>query len=208
MGKPLLATSLAALMILSLAACSHNSDGLPPLVGQARSDAASPYVIGPGDSLQVFIWRNPDLSAQVLVRPDGRITIPLIEDLEVAGKPPTEVAREIEKRLAEYVVEPKATVIMQNFVGPLDRQIRVVGEAAKPQAIPFRQDMTVLDVLIAAGGLTPFAAGNRAVIVRKVQGKGSDSYRIRLTDLIENGDMSANVEVAPGDILIIPQKWL
>lgn len=208
MGKPLLASSLAALMIWSLAACSHSSDGLPPLVGQTRSDAASAYVIGPGDALQVFIWRNPDLSAQVSVRPDGRITIPLIEDLEVAGKAPTDVAREIEKRLAEYVVEPKATVIMQNFVGPLDRQIRVVGEAAKPQAIPFRQDMTVLDVLIAAGGLTPFAAGNRAVIVRKIQGKGSDSYRIRLNDLIENGDMSANVEVAPGDILIIPQKWL
>lgn len=204
MRKPL----LAALTILSLAACSHRSDGLPPLVGQAKEDSTSAYVIGPGDALHVFIWRNPDLSAQVSVRPDGRITIPLIEDLVVAGKAPTDVAREIEKRLAEFVVEPKATVIMQNFVGPLDRQIRVVGEAAKPQAIPFRQDMTVLDVLIAAGGLTPFAAGNRAVIVRKVEGKGADSYRIRLNDLIEDGDLSANVQVAPGDILIIPQKWL
>ncbi|MBC7908746.1 MAG: polysaccharide biosynthesis/export family protein [Rhodospirillaceae bacterium] len=204
MRKPL----LAALTILSLAACSHRSDGLPPLVGQAKEDSTAAYVIGPGDALQVFIWRNPDLSAQVSVRPDGRITIPLIEDLVVAGKAPTDVAREIEKRLSEFVVEPKATVIMQNFVGPLDRQIRVVGEAAKPQAIPFRQDMTVLDVLIAAGGLTPFAAGNRAVIVRKVEGKGSDSYRIRLNDLIEDGDLSANVQVAPGDILIIPQKWL
>lgn len=193
---------------LVLASCGGGRDA-PLLVDQAQDvRQAEDYLIGAGDAVQVFVWRSPDLSASVQVRPDGRISVPLIDDLPVAGKTPSQVAREVEAKLAEYVVAPKVTVIMQDFVGPLDRRIRVLGEAAKPQAVPFRRDITVLDVLIAAGGLTPFAAGNRAMIVRRsVDNVTQDSYRVRLTDLMDQGDMSANVQLAPGDVIIIPQKW-
>lgn len=191
-------------LVLALAACSGVPDA--PFLTTLETPEHSAYLIGPGDMVNVFVWRTPDLSAVVRVRPDGRISVPLIEDLVVAGKAPTEVAREIELKLEQYVREPKVTVIMQDFIGPFDRQIRVVGEAAKPQAIPYRRDMTVLDVLIASGGLTAFAAGNKAVIVRKgLEQQGT--FRVRLSDLIKDGDMSANVQVAPGDVLLIPQSW-
>ena len=140
------------------------------------------------------------------VRPDGRISLPLIEDLQAANKTPTELARDVEKVLAEFVQNPVVTVIVTNFVGPFDQQVRVVGEASTPQAIPYREKMTVLDVMIAVGGLTEFAAGNRAVIVRS-SGKKKNSYRVRLDDLLKDGDVSANVDVLPGDVLIIPQSW-
>jgi polysaccharide export outer membrane protein len=195
---------LSAAAFYLLAACSATPDA--PLIATAEVPDEPAYVIGPGDQVQVFVWRNPDLTATINVRPDGRISVPLIEDLLVAGKAPSTVAREIETKLADYVREPKVTVIVNGFVGPADRQIRVVGEAAKPQAIPFRKDMTVLDVLIAAGGLTEFAAGNQALIVRRVAGKQT-TFRVRLADLIKGGDMSANAQVAPGDVLLIPQSW-
>jgi len=146
------------------------------------------------------------LSTTVPVRPDGRISLPLIEDLQAANKTPTELARDVEKVLAEFVQNPVVTVIVTNFVGPFDQQVRVVGEASTPQAIPYREKMTVLDVMIAVGGLTEFAAGNRAVIVRS-SGKKKNSYRVRLDDLLKDGDVSANVDVLPGDVLIIPQSW-
>lgn len=177
-----------------------------PLRAGEEGAAPAEYLVGPGDMVQVFVWRSPDLSTTVRVRPDGRISVPLIEDLPVGGKPPTEIAREVETRLAAYVREPKVTVIVQDFVGPFDRQVRVVGAAAKPQGIPYRKDMTVLDVLIAAGGLTTFADGNNAVIVRKTK-EGSTQFRVRLADLIKDADMSANAQVAPGDVLLIPQRW-
>lgn len=187
-----------------LAACSGSPDA--PLMAGVAQSGSSEYQIGPGDQVQVFVWRNQDLTTVVRVRPDGRISVPLIDDLVVVGKSPSQVSREIETKLAYYVREPKVTVIVQDFIGPFDRQIRVVGEAAKPQAIPYRADMTVLDVLIAAGGLTQFANGNGAVIVRRTEGKPS-SFRVRLADLMKDGDMGANVEVAPGDVLLIPQSW-
>ncbi|CAK0753996.1 polysaccharide biosynthesis/export protein [Azospirillaceae bacterium] len=156
--------------------------------------------------MQVFVWRNPDLSATVRVRPDGRISVPLIDDLPVSGKTPSEVARDLEEKLGEYVKDSKVTIIMVDFIGPMDRQIRVVGEAAKPQSVSYRRGMTVLDVMIASGGLTPFAAGNRATISRTIN-RQAVTYRVRLADLLKDGDLTANVEVAPGDVITVPLSW-
>ena len=192
-------------MILSLAACAVFGDdtGYAP---QTVEKSQGGYLIGAGDSLQVFVWRSPELSANVKVRPDGRISLPLVEDMPSAGKSPTQLARDIEQVLAKYVQQPVVSVIVSDFVGPFDQQVRVVGEAAKPQAIPYRSQMTLLDLMIAVGGMTDFAAGNRAVLVRRA-GDDRQSFRVRLSDLMRDGDVSANVQVAPGDILIIPQSW-
>jgi len=162
------------------------------------------YIIGPGDSLQVTVWRNPELSTAVPVRPDGKIAAPLIDELVAQGKTSTQLARDIEKQLAKYVRDPIVTVIVTGFIGPYSEQIRVVGEAARPQVLPFKQKMTLLDVMIAVGGLTDFAAGNNATILRGAD--GNKQYSVRLKDLIKRGDVSANVEMRPGDILIIPQS--
>lgn len=164
------------------------------------------YLIGPGDSLNIFVWRNPDLSTSVPVRPDGRITIPLVEDLQASGKTPTQLARDIEKALAKYVKDPLVTVMVTGFVGPYSQQIRVVGEAAQPQALPYRDRMTLLDVMIAVGGLTEFAAGNRARLIRIVDGE-QQVMELRLDDLLKDGDISANIPMLPGDTLIIPESW-
>lgn len=164
------------------------------------------YIIGANDNLSIFVWRNGDLSTSVPVRPDGRISTPLIEDLQAAGKTPTQLARDIEEELKRYVQDPIVTVIVTGFVGPFNQQVRVVGEAQQPVAIPYRERMSVLDVMIAVGGLTEFAAGNRAVLVRSIEGEPR-SLRVRLDDLIEDGDVTANVGVLPGDILIIPQSY-
>lgn len=190
---------------MALAGCTTS---LPeaPLQVEVEPSVSDSYLVGPGDMLKVFVWRSPELSAPVKVRPDGRISVPLIEDLDVAGKTPSVIARSIETRLGEFVVEPKVTVIVQDFFGPSDRQVRVVGGAAKPQSVPYHRDMTVLDVLIAAGGLTTFADGNEAVLVRR-GADGVARLRVRLADLIKRGDMDANVQVAPGDVLLIPLRW-
>jgi polysaccharide biosynthesis/export protein len=164
------------------------------------------YLIGPGDNLQIFVWRNPELTSTVPVRPDGRISVPLVEDMPAIGKTPTMLARDIEQVLKQYVQEPIVNVIVTGFVGPFGQQIRVVGEAAKPQAVSFRANMSLLDIMIDVGGLTRFAAGNRAVIVRRIDGKDQEQ-RVRLDDLIKDGDVSANVKMLPGDILIIPQSY-
>jgi polysaccharide export outer membrane protein len=169
-------------------------------------DQAS-YIIGPTDTLQIFVWRQPELTMPVTVRPDGKISVPLIDDLQAAGRTPSELAQAITKVLSEYIQDPKVTVIVTNFVGPFDQQIRVVGEAARPQAIAYRRNMTVLDVMIAAGGLTEFAAGNRAVIVRRGPDGQQKSYSVKLDSLLRNGDVSANAYVLPGDVIIIPQSW-
>lgn len=187
-----------------LAACAMNPDA--PAAVADSGEPTPQYVIGPTDGLQIFVWRNPELSTGVTVRPDGRISVPLIEDLDAAGKTPTQLAREMEKILSEFVQDPVVTVIVSGFVGPFDQQIRVVGEATEPRAIQYRSKMTALDAIIEVNGLTEFAAGNRAVIVRIVDGK-SQSYRVRLDDLIKDGDVTANVEMLPGDILIIPESW-
>lgn len=194
---------VACLLAVATGACSDVQDA--PTAPQSVAESPG-YLIGPGDSLQIFVWRNPELSTTVPVRPDGRISLPLIEDLQAANKTPTELARDVEKVLAEFVQNPVVTVIVTGFVGPFDQQVRVVGEASEPRAIPYREKMTVLDVMIAVGGLTEFAAGNRAVIVREKDHK-KISYRVRLDDLLKDGDVSANVDVLPGDVLIIPQSW-
>lgn len=166
------------------------------------------YVIGPGDALNIVVWRNPELSLSVAVRPDGKIATPLVDELVVQGKNSVEVAREIEKLLSKFVRDPVVTVIVTGFVGPYSEQVRVVGEAAKPQVLAYRQKMTLLDVMIAVGGLTDFAAGNNATILRGgTGGSGGTQYSVRLKDLIKRGDISANVEMRPGDILIIPQSF-
>lgn len=155
--------------------------------------------------MNIVVWRNPELSTTVPVRPDGKIAAPLVDELVAQGKTSNEVAREVEKVLGKYVRDPVVTVLVTGFVGPYSEQIRVVGEAAKPQALPFKQKMSLLDVMIAVGGLTDFAAGNRATIIRSAE--GNKQYSVRLQDLIKRGDVSANVEMRPGDILIIPQSY-
>lgn len=165
------------------------------------------YIIGPGDNVNIFVWRNQEVSMSVPVRPDGKITTPLVEDLQASGKTPSGLAREIEKVLSSYIKDPAVTVIVTGFVGPYDQQIRVVGEAAKPQALAYRARMTLLDVMIAVGGLTEFAAGNRTTLVRRINGQ-EQSFQVRVDDLVKDGDIGANVYMLPGDVLIIPESWL
>lgn len=187
-----------------LTACAATSSNYP----QAPSAAATPdynYIVGPGDNLNIIVWRNPELSMSVPVRPDGKVATPLVDELVAQGKTSLEIARDVEKALGKYVRDPVVTVIVTGFVGPYSEQIRVIGEAAKPQALPYKQNMTVLDVMIAVGGLTDFADGNSASITRASE--GGKRYSVRLKDLIKRGDVSANVEMKPGDILTIPQGW-
>ena len=163
------------------------------------------YVVGAGDTINIIVSRNPELSMSVPVRPDGKISTPLVDELVAQGKNSIEIAREIEKKLEKYIRDPVVTVIVTGFVGPYSEQVRVIGEATRPQFLPFKQKMTLLDVMIAVGGLTDFAAGNSATILRASE--GNKQYSVRLKDLVKNGDISANVEIKPGDILIIPQSF-
>ncbi|MBK7277579.1 MAG: polysaccharide biosynthesis/export family protein [Betaproteobacteria bacterium] len=177
----------------------------PPAPVAAASEADYTYIIGAGDSVSIVVWRNPELSMSVPVRPDGKIAAPLVDELMAQGKTPIQLAREIEQVLSRYVRDPIVTVLVTGFVGPYSEQIRVVGEAARPQFLPYKVKMTLLDVMIAVGGLTDFAAGNSATILRTAE--GNKQYSVRLSDLIKQGDVSANVEMRPGDILIIPQSF-
>jgi polysaccharide export outer membrane protein len=192
----------ACALAVWLSACATSD--YPP----APPSAATPdykYLIGPLDTVNIVVWRNPELSLSVPVRPDGRITTPLVEDVQAIGRNPSELARELEKALSKYIRDPAVTVIVTGFNGPFSEQIRVVGEAAKPQAIAYRQNMTLLDAMIVVGGLTDFANGNKAVLVRGSE--NGKQYRVRLSDLLRRGDISANVDMRPGDVLIIPQSW-
>ncbi len=163
------------------------------------------YKIGAYDDLQIFVWRAPELSTQVSVRPDGRISTPLVEDMTAAGKSPAQLASDLEGALAQYVRTPQVTVIVSGFSSTFDQQVRVLGEAQQPSAIPYQVGMTTLDVMIAVGGLTEFAAGNRAKLIR---GRGADkkTYRLRLGDLLRSGDVSADVPLQPGDVILIPES--
>jgi len=187
-----------------LSGCATNV--LPLTADELKKAADYNYIIGPGDNVNIFVWRNPEVTMSVPVRPDGKITTPLVEDLQASGKNPSELARDIEKVLSAYIKDPAVTVIVTGFVGPYDQQIRVVGEAAKPQALPYRERMTLLDVMIAVGGLAEVAAGNRNILVRRVNGQ-EQSYELHVDDLIKDGDISANVYMLPGDVLIIPESW-
>lgn len=195
---------LALAAILILAGCAQKAE---PLAAAPTAPKVSlEYRIGPGDSLSIFVWRNPEVSTSVTVRPDGRISVPLIDDLKAAGTTPSELSRAIERELSVYIQDPLVTVMVSGFVGEFDQQVRIVGEAARPQAIPYRADMTLLDVMIAVGGVTDFAAGNRASIVRNVNGE-QRQFAVRIDDLLKDGDISANVPLMPGDIVIIPESW-
>jgi len=194
----------AAVVLTAAAIMGCKTTPYPP----APQNASSPdylYKLGPLDSVSVVVWRNPELSTSVTIRPDGKITAPLIEDLPALGKDSTTLARDIEKALSKYIRDPVVTVIVGGFNGPFPEQIRVVGEAAKPQALSYRQGMTLLDLMIVVGGLTDFADGNNASIMRTSE--GGRQYSVRLKDLVKRGDISANVDVKPGDILLIPQSW-
>lgn len=174
----------------------------------APAKAAQPdylYKIGPGDVLQIAVWRHPELSASLPVRPDGKITSPLIEDMIAIGRTPAELAREIEQKLQKYIRDPSVTIAVTSFVGNTSAQVRVVGQAAKPAAINYKQGMTLLDVMISVGGITEMAAGNRAVLIR--QSEGGKQYAVRLRDLLKGGDVSANVELLPGDVIMIPESY-
>ena len=193
-----------AAMIL-LAACGGGSANVVDADAGQQRVSSDKYVIGPGDVLQVFVWGHQDLSSTVQVRPDGQISTPLVEDMQAASNTPTELARAIELSLQEYVRTPTVTIIVQQFVGEYENQIRVVGQAAKPQALSYRDGMTLLDVMIAVGGLAEFASGNKAKIVRRENGEET-TIKVRINDLLNKGEMSQNVRMKPGDVLIIPES--
>jgi polysaccharide export outer membrane protein len=203
-ARTTLAAFGAVVIGMSIGGCTSWTTRYPPAPPSAATEDYK-YVIGPLDTVNIIVWRNPELSLSVPVRPDGKLTTPLVEDLPALGKDASTLARDIEKALSKYIRDPVVTVIVTQFAGPYDQQIRVVGEAAKPQVLAYRQNMTVLDVMIAVGGLTDFADGNRATLFRTAE--GGKTYSVRLRDLVKRGDISANVDMKPGDIIIIPQSW-
>lgn len=196
-----LAGFLGLFSILVLTGCTTY-----PLLTTQGEKVPHDYLIGPGDALDIIVWRNPEISMSIPVRPDGKITTPLVEDLPASGKTSTQLARDIEVTLSKYLQQPVVTVVITGFVGPFSEQIRVIGEAANPQSLPYREHMSLMDVLIAVGGITDFADGNRARIIRTIDGK-QQQFRVRLNDLIRDGDISANVPVYQGDVLVIPESF-
>ena len=199
-------SDMVRFIIVTLAAMLPGGCGstYPRAPAQASSSDYR-YLIGPGDTVTIVVFRNPDLSMTVPVRPDGKIAAPLVEELPALGKDSTTLARDIEKALSRFIRDPVVTVVVTSFVGPYSEQIRVVGEAAKPQVLSYKHKMTLLDVMIAVGGVTDFADGNAASILRTSE--GNKQYSVRIKDLLKRGDISANVDVKPGDILLIPQSW-
>jgi polysaccharide biosynthesis/export protein len=200
----LISLKFSVLLAVAAAFLAGCAGGLPNAPAQASSPDYK-YIIGPGDNLNVIVWRNPELSGNVPVRPDGRITTPLVEDMVALGKNPTQLAREIETALKKYIQDPVVTVVVQNFGSVTSEQVRVIGQAARPAALPYRQGMSLLDVMISVGGLTEFASGNRAVLIRATE--GNKSYNLRLRDLMKRGDVTANVQLLPGDVIIVPESW-
>jgi polysaccharide export outer membrane protein len=197
----------------TLAGCSSTPDYPPAPIKAPAPVSVEPrisgwnYLLGPGDSVNVFVWRNPEVSGSFPIRPDGKMTMNLIEDLQAAGKTPTQLARDIEKALSKYIQEPIATVIVAGGIGPYNQQIRVLGEAAEPKAMGYVEGMSLVDVMISVGGLTDFAEGNKAYISRIVKETGErEQFSVRLEDLLKDGDSSANVEIRPGDVLVIPES--
>ncbi|MHB9878249.1 XrtA/PEP-CTERM system exopolysaccharide export protein [Pacificimonas sp. ICDLI1SI03] len=212
--QPVLRTLFTGACAAAVAACGASNSGLPELPSAKMSsvnetEPAQDYVIGPLDTLQIFVWRNPELSTSVTVRPDGRITTPLIDDLNVTGKTPAALATEIEEKLGTYIADPIVQVIVTGFQGPLSKQVRIVGEATRPSALPYRNKLTLLDVMVQVGGLTEFANGDGARLVRIDPETGEQNeYRLRIESLLKDGDTSANVAIQPGDVIIIPESFL
>ena len=202
--------ALMGLAAAALAGCASVGIGsgsleAAPTNTSDLAETSPDYLVGPLDQLEIFVWRAPELSTNVTVRPDGRISTPLVEDMLASGKTPSQLANDLEGALREYVKNPEVTVIVSNFSSTLDQQVRVLGEAQQPTAMPYQSGMTVLDVMVAVGGLTEFAAGNRAVLIRG-KGEQRQSFRLRLNDLLRKGNISANAPVLPGDVILIPES--
>ena len=200
------ATGRRAAIALSCALLTACASGPTTVYDPAAAEVEhTEYRIGAGDTLQVFVWNQPELTATVPVRPDGVISTPLIAGVPAAGKTTVELARDLEVALSKFVRKPTVSIMVTNFVGNYADQIRVLGQAVKPQSLPYKANMSLLDVIIAVGGLAEFAAGNRAVLVRR-DGKQQLRIKVRLRDLLDDGDISANMPVRPGDVLIIPES--
>jgi polysaccharide export outer membrane protein len=193
-------------MLALLVACASKPPPAPVTTAPGPQPVTPEYLIGPGDTLQVFVWNHPELTVTVPVRPDGMISTPLITGVPAEGKTAAQLSKDLEVALAEFVRNPTVSVMVTTFVGSYSNQIRVVGQAAKPQSLPYRANMTLLDVMIAGGGLAEYAAGNRAVLVRREHDGKETRRTVRLGDLINKGDVSANVAMQPGDVLIIPES--
>ena len=197
--------ALALVVVMStMAGCSNPEPSvvkMPPAAEPVQSE----YRIGPGDTLQIFVWNHPELSLSVPVRPDGLLSTPLVENVKAEGKTPSQLSKDLEAAMGEYVRSPKVNVMVTSFQGSLEDRIRVVGAATQPQTLPYRAGMTLVDVMVAVGGLGEFAAGNRAVIARR---DGDQQLRIpvKLNDLLNRGDITADVPVKPGDVIIIPES--
>ena len=190
-------------VLLVVAGCSGSGDTIPAVNCPEPAGGAGDYIIGAGDSLQIFVWRQDDLSSNVPVRPDGKISIPLVEDMLAVGKTPTQLARDIETELAEFVRTPKVNIIVQDQGA--GSKVQVIGNVNQPQAIPYREGLTLLDVIITVGGLDPFAAGNRRNVLRQVNGENFEC-EVRVKDLMESGNMQHNIGIFPGDVIIVPQS--
>lgn len=204
-----LGVSLPALLLSGCAGSTGGSAGeLPPASFVSTEEGpGDEYVIGPLDELTIFVWRNPELGAKVQVRPDGRITTPLITDMPAVGKTPAMLADDIRLQLSQYIEKPLVSVIVNNFSGTFSQQIRIVGATEKPASIPYRANMTLLDAMIAVGGLSEYAAGNRGRLVRFDKNTGNQrEFKVRINDLIKKGDTRANVLLSPGDVIIIPES--
>lgn len=195
--------AIVMLALSTLAACGTVSAQVPALAPPAAADD-NEYVIGPGDSLQVYVWRNPELTTTVPVRPDGKISTPLVEDMVAVGKTPSQLARDIEAVLAEYIRQPQVNIIVSTAVSTFS-QVKVIGQVTNPQAIAYREGMTVMDAVLAAGGLGPYAAGNRSKLVR-AEGGSSREFRLKLSDLLNKGDLSQNLALKPGDVIVVPES--
>ncbi|MEX0645314.1 MAG: XrtA/PEP-CTERM system exopolysaccharide export protein [Parvularculaceae bacterium] len=203
-----IAAAFAALVLLGCGSTNVGSSkelATAPKTAQEVAAASPDYLIGPLDQLEIFVWRAPELSTKVTVRPDGRISTPLVDDMVASGKTPSQLAADLKIALEQYVKTPEVTVIVSDFSSTFDQQVRVLGEAQKPIALPFQSGMTVLDVMVAVGGLTEFAAGNRAVLIRGT-GEARKSYRLKLDDLLRKGKITANVPMLPGDVILIPES--
>lgn len=207
-SRLIMGLSLPALVLSGCVGGTGGGTELPPASFVSTDEGpGEEYVIGPLDELTIFVWRNPELGAKVQVRPDGRITTPLITDMPAVGKTPAMLAEDIKLALSQYIEKPLVSVIVNNFSGTFSQQIRIVGATEKPASIPYRANMTLLDAMIAVGGLSEFAAGNRARLVRFDKNTGRQrEYAVRLNDLIKRGDTKANVLLAPGDVIIIPES--
>ena len=211
MGVNAFSKSVAGLAMTTLLVSGCTFGGRPQLPAASfvatQEQPGEQYVIGPLDQLNIFVWRNPELSAKVQVRPDGRITTPLISDMPAVGKTPAMLADDMKLALGEYIKDPIVSVIVENFNGTFSQQVRIVGATAKPASIPYRASMTLLDAMIAVGGLSEFAAGNKARLIRYDRATGKQKeYQLRLSSLLKNGDSSANVKLQPGDVIIIPES--